>query len=563
MISEEAHLTDLQKNQLFAAFLRIKQTINTIPYDDLVAIAAETIDGGNASPAVLHEKAFIAINTLAQKAGLGDESAIKCLLALGTHVTEVMRSLIGEPDDAIGSRINDPTKFPENAHRILNDADPSLNKSSFKNDMTALEQCPQIELASLFAKPPDEQLVERDIALESLTEYLSQREADPTYRIRSKDHKLHPISSLEDLLFICEFTPLVPPLVPIMHPSALHEATKYEAPERYLFPEDAPAPPDSFDTIPVLGCTTLQTHRITESAHKMSSQSLVYKIIQRLVTRRIAHVSRRIVRRIAETSRAWPIKAIAITDGRAESMDLYVKSLNLGHSIPVRFSLQDGSTRIRGEASRLGFYFTSEIIERISIARDSRLPESLPKDFWDFAESKDNQQLWKEINEFIWSPESPKETLWIRLATFLPELSQDPKVIQKWHEAAMAWAETQCGGSWESYSRLKCVTLRHDRSAEKGETRYHKSIISAILMQGIELLTKSPKVRSPEKPVAQVSIIRMKHSTEQISEKLKEAAAMHANGSSIKNICKDLGVSPDTYRRWKRNNEINGDNHID
>ena len=43
-----------------------------------------------------------------------------------------------------------------------------------------------------------------------------------------------------------------------------------------------------------------------------------------------------------------------------------------------------------------------------------------------------------------------------------------------------------------------------------------------------------------------------KHSTEQIIRKLREAEVELAKGSSIREVCKQLGITDQTYYRWRK-----------
>jgi putative transposase len=45
---------------------------------------------------------------------------------------------------------------------------------------------------------------------------------------------------------------------------------------------------------------------------------------------------------------------------------------------------------------------------------------------------------------------------------------------------------------------------------------------------------------------------RKRHSPEQVVRKLREAEAALSAGKSVEEVCKALGVSPQTYFRWKR-----------
>jgi putative transposase len=45
---------------------------------------------------------------------------------------------------------------------------------------------------------------------------------------------------------------------------------------------------------------------------------------------------------------------------------------------------------------------------------------------------------------------------------------------------------------------------------------------------------------------------RKRHSPEQVVRKLREAEAALSAGKSVEEVCKGLGVSPQTYFRWKR-----------
>jgi putative transposase len=44
---------------------------------------------------------------------------------------------------------------------------------------------------------------------------------------------------------------------------------------------------------------------------------------------------------------------------------------------------------------------------------------------------------------------------------------------------------------------------------------------------------------------------RKRHSSEQIIRKLREAEVELANGASIAEVCKKLGVSENTFTRWR------------
>lgn len=44
---------------------------------------------------------------------------------------------------------------------------------------------------------------------------------------------------------------------------------------------------------------------------------------------------------------------------------------------------------------------------------------------------------------------------------------------------------------------------------------------------------------------------RKRHKPEEIIKKLREAGGMLAGGKSVEEVCRELGVSPATYARWK------------
>lgn len=44
---------------------------------------------------------------------------------------------------------------------------------------------------------------------------------------------------------------------------------------------------------------------------------------------------------------------------------------------------------------------------------------------------------------------------------------------------------------------------------------------------------------------------RKRHTPEEIVKKLREAAKELAGGARIEDVCKGLGVSPQTFNRWK------------
>ena len=45
---------------------------------------------------------------------------------------------------------------------------------------------------------------------------------------------------------------------------------------------------------------------------------------------------------------------------------------------------------------------------------------------------------------------------------------------------------------------------------------------------------------------------RKKYTTEQIIAKLREAEVLHSQGSTIEDICKKLGITNQTYYRWRK-----------
>ena len=45
---------------------------------------------------------------------------------------------------------------------------------------------------------------------------------------------------------------------------------------------------------------------------------------------------------------------------------------------------------------------------------------------------------------------------------------------------------------------------------------------------------------------------RKKHSVEQIIRKLREAEVELANGSTVPQVCRKIGVSEQTYYRWRK-----------
>jgi transposase-like protein len=45
---------------------------------------------------------------------------------------------------------------------------------------------------------------------------------------------------------------------------------------------------------------------------------------------------------------------------------------------------------------------------------------------------------------------------------------------------------------------------------------------------------------------------KRKHTTEQIIRKLREAEVEQSKGQSIKEVCKKLGITEQTYYRWRK-----------
>ena len=45
---------------------------------------------------------------------------------------------------------------------------------------------------------------------------------------------------------------------------------------------------------------------------------------------------------------------------------------------------------------------------------------------------------------------------------------------------------------------------------------------------------------------------RKRHTPEDIIKKLREASTLLAGGQSVEAVCRQLGVSPPTYHRWKQ-----------
>lgn len=45
---------------------------------------------------------------------------------------------------------------------------------------------------------------------------------------------------------------------------------------------------------------------------------------------------------------------------------------------------------------------------------------------------------------------------------------------------------------------------------------------------------------------------KIKYSTEQIIGKLREAEVMQSQGSTVEHICKQLGITNQTYYRWRK-----------
>lgn len=45
---------------------------------------------------------------------------------------------------------------------------------------------------------------------------------------------------------------------------------------------------------------------------------------------------------------------------------------------------------------------------------------------------------------------------------------------------------------------------------------------------------------------------KLKHSAEQIINKLREAEVMQASGRTIEEICRQLGITDQTYYRWRK-----------
>ncbi len=346
-----------------------------MPYEDLTLIASKSVIDNYVNPEDLHTNAFRAIYLLEQGAKFGNESAIKSLVVIGRQVTGILQFLSGQPDDDIDKAIKDARFFPEDQIRNACNCESKTTPTSLESDINILLEAPRLHLEKTLneiSKKTPIPLIKLSIkdllANKSQPDHEAKHQekgnarSEAAMNLENQRAGGHQTTSWADLLTFCEKSLQTASIDSSASPSTLPQDEDNEEP-RFLSSQLKPA---DFDMITGFSTCNIE-NGITPAAinSKLSSNDLVKKLFQCLVTTRIAHVSRRIVRRIAGNSSAWPISVSAIADKRTSLTETYVKYLNLGSSLPIRANPKPGKGGARDMRSESKISFTLQVVEYI------------------------------------------------------------------------------------------------------------------------------------------------------------------------------------------------------
>jgi len=470
-----------------------------MPYSDLVNIASMRLSENGVETELLHKSAHNSICLLEQRARLGDETAIKDLVALGRLVTRILQSLIGQPEDNIEKANKNSNYFPEHS---LNSA-TTTQPTNLRSDVATLLETPVTVLSKFrekyYNKTP---ITPIKISLKDLINYpirpdpeaakLSKKNNISKPQSQTVDNRLKPsaITSIEDLVNSINHSPPEIPLPPTVVPTdALPAALKDD--EVAWDDSSFKSAPADFEIIPVFGTSSIiNTCRRDYTTYESSPKILVEQIIQCLVSIRIAHVSRRVIRRVAGFSGAWPIQVSAVADKRKDSTENYVSSLKLANKLPIRVLPKPGSGGSRNMKPGSETSFALEVLEWLCIEREVYFSVSQLYELGIPQESEEAKRQVKNCEDILDSRMWLSGKVQIRMDK-LPEFSSDEESQTKWLEAAMAFAEAECESDWENYSWPQCINKRIKQCVKKGISPDAEKTVKEALAYGLKNLTKN------------------------------------------------------------------------
>jgi hypothetical protein len=221
------------------------------------------------------------------------------------------------------------------------------------------------------------------------------------------------------------------------------------------------------------------------------NKRLVEMICQSLVNRRLTKESRAAARRVAAESWGWPIEVSAIADKRIETISQHLDFLALGSKIPANLDTRDGRGTAKTSSKRdFSIFFFEKLNAERMIPRSSRHKEELLEDE-NGASAETDCQI--PSNDKMRITTWHIENYWKRKAALLPEFTRDAESQRKWHEAAIAYADSMCMGDFEKHKWPDFIIDRTRVNTKNPHPRSTKSAVTEVLNSGLLALAKKRK----------------------------------------------------------------------
>lgn len=241
------------------------------------------------------------------------------------------------------------------------------------------------------------------------------------------------------------------------------------------------------DYISIFNSTQLTPQNHDNTTEDFQTQRPIERIFQSWINQRINRVSKNTARHAAAESWGWPIEASAMADDRSKTINKYITDIALGSAIPAMLDSRDGQGTGKAGSKR---DFSISIFEKLNGERTKKRSQSHLQEFRHAEQNSKSEANSETSNDdelhSIWKIKN----IWIRKAALLPEFTKEAASQEKWHEAAMAFAESICGGDFDNFEWPSCVKNRQGVNNPKAQYRTAKSSVSEILRIGLKALVK-------------------------------------------------------------------------
>jgi hypothetical protein len=191
---------------------------------------------------------------------------------------------------------------------------------------------------------------------------------------------------------------------------------------------------------------------------------------------------------LSQTSEAWswPV-VISAEDYKANrKLKECIPNLRLGESLPIDIFSGKQSGTPKELATEL---FKILEKERLAPRSKSHLDElrhdeenEVPEPLEDLIDKSGSSEPCPIFYVGAMPPRWDIHNIWVRKAALLPELSPDRQIIEKWTEAAYAYAASVCEGDLANYKWAECITTgtRNAHSIKAGLKRTLRAGLKSI-----------------------------------------------------------------------------------